>query len=146
MTKKIIRMGDELDPEYLARLTEEYERAREFAESAMRRADELKSQLSKFVEQYGQEDEKGNLWLPAGVSELKRERRVSRKLNAVSAEIWAKNNNLWDVVSEVVEQVSEDKLLNLAWETTKYADDIADLYQEKITWAFKVIENKRTGE
>lgn len=139
-------MGEDLDPEYVARLTEEYEKARAFAESAARRADDLKAQLSKFVEMYGQEDEKGNLWLPAGGPELKRERRTSRKLDTVAAEIWAKGNDLWNVVSEVVEQVSEEKLLSLAWETTKYADEIADLYQEKVTWAFKVVENKRGEE
>lgn len=140
---KVIRMGEEPDPEYITRLTEEYEKAREFAESAARRADELKTQLTKFVEEYGVEDDKGSLWLPAGKVDIKRERRVSRSLNTAAAEVWAKDNNVWDVVSETVVQISEDKLLSLAWESEKYSADISDLYKEKIIWAFKVVENKR---
>jgi hypothetical protein len=142
MTKKIIRHGDTPDTEYVQRLLEEYHNAKQFSDAATKRTDELKSELGKIVEQYGQADDKGHLWVGVGSHALKRERRVSKNLNVDAAETWAKGNGLWEEVSEVVERLSEDRLLSLAWEKPDYAEEIGDLYTDRIIWAFKVVEEK----
>lgn len=139
---RIIRMGDEVDPEYVSRLTDEYQAAREFADKAVKRAEELKSKLSTYVEKYGNPDDKGSLWLELGPISLKRERRVSKNLDVPAAEKWAKKNDVWNQVSEVVEQLNEDKLMALAWETDEYREGIADLYKERVVWAFRLVEEK----
>jgi hypothetical protein len=135
-------MGDEVDPEYVSRLTDEYQAAREFADKAVKRAEELKSKLSTYVEKYGNPDDKGSLWLELGPISLKRERRVSKNLDVPAAEKWAKKNDVWNQVSEVVEQLNEDKLMALAWETDEYREGIADLYKERVVWAFRLVEEK----
>jgi len=142
MTKKIIRHGDSPDTEYVQRLLEEYSNAKQFSDAAAKRTDELKAELVKIVEQYGQPDDKGHQWFGVGSHALKRERRVSKNLNVDAATIWAKGNGLWEDVNEVVERLSEDRLLALAWEQPEYAEKIGDLYVDRVVWAFKVVEEK----
>ncbi len=139
---KIIRMGDEVDPEFLERLANEFIAAREFADKAVRRSEELKDKLSTYVDKLGNPDDKGSLWVELGPISLKRERRVSKNLNTIAAESWARREGVWNAVSEVVERVNEDLLMALAWESRQYSEDIASLYKEKVTWAFKVVEKK----
>lgn len=139
---RIIRMGDEVDPDYLERLTEEYLAARDFADKAVKRSEELKSKLATYVDKLGNPDDKGSLWLELGPISLKRERRVSKNLDTRAAESWARQKNVWNQVSEIVEQLNEDKLMALAWESQEYSEDIASLYKEKVIWAFKVVEEK----
>jgi hypothetical protein len=86
---------------------------------------------------YGMEDDKGHLWLSVGDAKLKRERRVSRSLDLDSARAWAEENGHWDDIKEVVEVLSEDKLLNLAWVNKDLEETIQSFYIEKETWAFK---------
>lgn len=130
------------DPEFISRLADEFAKAKQFAEKAAKHADALKKQLMEIVEAKGDEDEKGNVWLPAGSYDLKRERRVSRSLDGEEAEIWAKENGVWDDVKQVVETVSEEALLGLAWERQEFAPLIASFYKEKEIWAFRLIEKK----
>lgn len=139
---KITRLTEDLDEEFLSRLVNQYLEQKKFAEQISKRVEELKQQLARTVDAFGNEDDKGNRWLSAGNVNLKRERRVSRPLNVQAAEQWARENNLWDSVTVVVEQVSEDKLMKLAWESSEYADAIASLYDEKVVWAFKTTEER----
>lgn len=135
------------NPEHIARLAQEYMEAKEFAERASARADALKKQLSEHVDRSGEQDEKGNLWVTAAPGlELKRERRSSRTLKTVDVEKWAKHRGVWDSVCEVVEQVSEDNLMTLAWERPELAPEIADLYGEKVTWAFRIVHKEMGDE
>lgn len=134
------------DPEFISRLAEEFARAKDFADKAAKHAESLKQQLIAIVEAKGDEDDKGHIWLPAGPYDLKRERRVSRSLDTDSAEIWARQNGVWDDVKQVVETVSEDALLGLAWERQDLAPIIASFYKEKEIWAFRLLEKKESNE
>ena len=97
------------DVKYNLRLVVEYKASKEMAESAKKRADKLK-----------------------------RERRVSKTFDAANCEEWAKTTGLWDQVSEVVELLSEDKVLALAWDEPEIRAEIERFYLEKVTWAFKL--------
>lgn len=134
------------DPEFIARLAEEYDKAKKFAEKAAKHADSLKKQLSEIVDGMGEADEKGNLWYSVGPYELKRERRVSRALDTPSAEEWARQQNLWHEVAEVREVLSEERLLALAWERRELSSTISSFYTEKEVWAFKLTEKKDDEE
>lgn len=140
---KVVRSSTP-EPVDLARLAQEYKDAKVFAEKAQERADALKKMLSEAVEAQGSPDEKGSLWLDAGSYELKRERRVSKNLDAAAALEWAQTKPLpvWESVVENVPTVNEDRLLALAWERPDMADAIGDLYKERVTWAFRLIEKK----
>jgi hypothetical protein len=130
------------DPAYLRRLALEFSKAKEFAEKAAEHANYLKKLLSEAVDSQGDPDEKGNRWISIDGFDLKRERRVSRSLDVSRATEWAHANDHWTAVSEVVEQLSEDRLLTLAWERQDLASEVSALYSEKEVWAFKLIEKK----
>jgi hypothetical protein len=126
-----------VDPTYLARLAEEYKKSKEALNSIEKRTNDLKKELSDIVDNAGVADNNGHLWLEVGDIKLKRERRVMKSFDSASAETWAKATNKWDDVKEVVEVLSEDKLLGLAWNDEEIAKQIQTFYIEKESWAFK---------
>lgn len=126
------------DTKYNLRLVVEYKASKEMADSAKKRADGLKSQLIELVDERGYEGENGHRWFEVGDYKLKRERRVSKTFDAAACEEWAKVSGLWDEVSEVVELLSEDRVLALAWDDPEIRAEIERFYVEKETWAFKL--------
>ncbi len=126
------------DAAFNLRLVQEYKAAKEMADTSKKRADGLKSQLIELVDERGYEGENGHRWFEVGEHKLKRERRVSKVFDRAACEEWAKGNGLWDEVSEVVELLSEDKVLALAWDDTEIRSEIDVFYVEKETWAFKL--------
>ena len=123
---------------YNLRLVEEYKSAKDLADSSKKRADALKKELSDLVEAEGYEGDNGHQWYEIGDYKLKRERRVSKSFDSDECEQWAKTTGLWDEVSEVVEVLSEDKDLGLAWDDPEIREEIERFYKEKVTWAFKL--------
>ena len=143
-TRKIKR--DETDisvmRDDLSRLTTEYLNTKSMSDKVNARMTEIKKALSSATDTMGQADEKGNLWLPLGNNQLKREKRVSTSFDADAAAAWAKEQGLWDSVKIVVETLDVDKLLALAWENREYSSVVESFNKETITWAFKVVEKK----
>ena len=129
-------MNDDLA--YNLRLVEEYKSAKSLADSSKKRADNLKKELSDLVDAEGYEGDNGHLWYEIGDYKLKRERRVSKSFDLDECEQWARSTGLWDSVKEVVESVSEDKVLALAWDDPEVREAIERFYKEKETWAFKL--------
>ena len=125
------------DTAYLERLAEEYKKSKEALAVVEKRTNDMKKELSTIVEKFGTPDDKGHLWLQVGDLNLKREKRVSRSFDTQSAEQWAKENGHWDDVKEVVELLSEDKILGLAWTQKELEETIMGFYIEKESWAFK---------
>lgn len=126
-----------LDKNYIKRVAEDYKKAKEAQEQFEKRTNALKKELSEIVDTYGTVDDKGNRWLELDDIKLKRERRIQRSLDSSGAEQWAKENGLWDEVKEIIEVLSEDKLLGLAWDRQDLEDTIQAFYIEKEIWAFK---------
>ena len=123
--------NDDLDVTYLARLSEEYKKSKDVLTDIEKRTNGLKKELSDAVEKFGVADDKGHLWLNLGNSSLKRERRVTRSFDSQSAEVWAKENHHWDDIKDVVEVLSEDKILGLAWSNKELENTIQSFYVEK---------------
>jgi len=130
-------MSENLDEAYYTKMVEEFVSQKKLLAQLEARVDKIKKELSTVVEQHGTPDDSGHIWLNVGGHELKRERRVSKAFNATSAEQWAKENGLWDDVKEVVERLSEDKLLAVAWNDKSLLPTVQGFYVEKETWAFK---------
>lgn len=130
------------DPQYVERLASEYERAKAFADDAVERAAHYKELLVAALKDMGEADDKGHIWLSAGDFKIKHERRVSNIFKSDEAVAWAEENDLLDQVCEVVTVLVEDKLMSLAFERPDLAPSIQALYDEKISWAFKLTKNK----
>jgi len=130
-------MSEQFDETYYTKMVEEFVSQKKLLSQLEARVDKIKKELSTVVEQHGTPDDSGHIWLNVGGHELKRERRVSKTFNAANAEQWAKENGLWDDVKEIVERLSEDKLLAVAWNDKSLLPTIQGFYVEKETWAFK---------
>ena len=130
-------MDKEYDEQHLTKLVEDFVSQKKLLSQLETRVDKIKKELSTVVEQHGTPDDSGHIWLNIGGHELKRERRVSKSFNSTQAEEWAREQGLWDDVKEVIEQLSEDKLLQMAWEDKALLTTVQTFYTEKETWAFK---------
>jgi hypothetical protein len=136
---KIVREtpASEFDEAYARRVVEDFKNHKSMLDQVQKRADALKAELTEMLVAHGKPDEKGNIWIDLGDLELKRERRVSKSFNTSAAEAWAKENGHWDTVKEVIEVLSEDKLLGLAWNDENIQEKVKTFYVEKETWALK---------
>ena len=130
----------------LGRIVTEYVHLKNLIEKYQSRLDDIKKELSNQVDWFGDVDDKGHKWLPAGEHQLKRERRVSINLDNRIAEQWAKDKNMWDEISEEIRVVSEDKLLGKVWDNPDLKLELDELYVKKESWAFKVVEGKSYGD
>lgn len=130
-------METQVDELYFTKLVEDFVSQKKLLSSLEARVNKMKKELSDLVDEHGQPDDSGHKWLNVGGHELKRERRVSKNLDTSAATEWAKDNGKWDDVKEVVEVLSEDKLLAMAWEDKSLTPMIQSFYVEKETWAFK---------
>ena len=115
---KIIRQQPEttFDEAYVSKLVSEFQNHKAMLETTQKRLDGYKKELTEVLDAHGKPDDKGNLWINLPSCEIKRERRISKTFNASAAEAWAKENGFWDTVKEVIETISEDRLLGLAWD------------------------------
>lgn len=142
---KIIRQAPEMpDPAYLSRLVDEYLKQKAFSDSAVARTEEMKKELSLLVDNEGYTDHSGHKWIEveSGV-QLKRERRVSISLDNAKAKEWAESRNMWEEISVPIRVLNEDSLASLAYDNPILQGEIQDLYTERETWAFKVVEPKK---
>lgn len=135
-------MADKVDSEIVGRLVTEYKSSREMVDKVQARVDEFKRELTRLVKSHGKPDDRGHLWLPAGDSQVKHERRVSKSFDLQSAREWAKEIGIWDEVKEVVETTSEDQILKYVWSHPEHESTLASFYTERESWAFKVVDQK----
>jgi len=93
----------------------------------------------------GQTDQKGNQWIyftddpvEGRVKGIKRERRVSRRLDEETAEEYLREKGLYEQCTETIVVLSEEKLLALAFgQGAPITDeDLESLYVVNETWAF----------
>jgi len=125
------------DEQYLTKLVEDFVSQKKLLSQLETRVDKIKKELSSVVDQHGTSDDNGHIWLNIGGHELKRERRVSKSFDTVSAEQWAREQGFWADVVEVIERISEEKVAALAWNNKDLLPIVQTFYTEKETWAFK---------
>lgn len=126
-----------MDETYYAKLADDFRKSKEAIDALTKRQDAMKKELIDALKQNGYEDDKGHMWWTVDGKDLKYERRVSRSLNAEAAEQWAREQGIWDDIKEVVERLSEEKLLGYSWLHKEAEDTIQGFYTEKESWAFK---------
>lgn len=123
--------------DYYERLAQEFKKLKEAIDALTKRQTDMKSELIEAVKERGFADDKGHMHYTAGSTNMKYERRVSRSLDLQAVEQWAKENNHWEDIKEVIEVVDEDKLMGLAWNNDDIAETLETFYTIKEVWAFK---------
>ena len=94
------------------RLTKEYLKHLDHQKKLEELTKQLKDLLRKAIEDDGEPDENGHIWLPSGHYLLKLQKsQPTPKLDVEKAEEWAKRKGIWTQVSELVQVLSEDRLM-----------------------------------
>ena len=104
-------------------------------------ADDIKKDLSARVEALGDEDEDGSQWLnlPApvdGYASLKRERRVTTKIDMVAAEDLLNSKGLNDRCIVMVPALNEVEVMAAVSEGLLSDEDLDIIFPKTITYAF----------
>ena len=135
---------------------QEYLLNRSVAERAGSIESTLKGRLMEHLETSGEEIEGGHRVIPiepptsyvtykggksteVGVKGIKRTRRVSTPLNQDKAMALIKELGLLDECTEIEVVLDEDKILAANYRGAITDDQLATLYEEKITYAFDLI-------
>jgi hypothetical protein len=104
------------------------------------RQKELRDKLFEQLDQFGEEDSKGNIQLELdsaidGVARLEKQRRVTRTLNELVAEEIIEANGLGEEVYKTVRQIDEDALMAAHYEGKISEEDLDNMFPAKVVWA-----------
>ena len=104
-------------------------------------AESIKKDLSAIVDTDGEEDEDGSRWLNLptefdGFSSLKRERRVTRKIDIEAAETLLREKGLYDRCVEQRPVLNEDEVMACFAEDLLSDEDFDMIFPSTITYAF----------
>jgi hypothetical protein len=128
------------EPISIERLADEYQKAKEFEDKAKAHTASLREALVAALQESGDPDDRGNLWIDGGRFRIKYERRLSTSLEVDKVEVWAKEQGLWDTITETVTVVDDGKLARLAFERPDLAPLLSEFYRQRESWALKVTE------
>lgn len=145
VTKRMQRTAKrELSEEDLPRFVEEYLNEKNAAEAMTARVNEKKAALMAYVEEHGEADDKGSLFVDIegveGLSALKKERRVGQKLDADKAEKWLRKNGMWEKYSETIEQLDEDAFMAAGYDGSISPRTFDSFMVTSESWAFKTVK------
>lgn len=135
------RQAERFDPNGLLSLVREYSGARAQTTLLSAREGELKRRLSTIVEEYGEADEKGHLWLQlpesaGGYISLQRQRRVSRALDEDKAERILAAAGITEQCYRMEPVLDQDAVMAALYEGTLTEAQIDEMWPQKISYAF----------
>jgi hypothetical protein len=107
---------------------------------------DLKAELNEYVEENGEEDDKGHLWvtLPEevdGYVGMQRQRRVSQSLDLDAAIVLLTKKGLAQQCIKSIPTIDEDEVMACLYDGKLTEAEVDAMYPKKITWAF--IPSKR---
>jgi hypothetical protein len=107
---------------------------------------DLKAELNEYVEENGEEDDKGHLWvtLPEevdGYVGMQRQRRVSQSLDMDAAIVLLTKKGLAQQCIKSIPTIDEDEVMACLYDGKLTEAEVDAMYPKKITWAF--IPSKR---
>lgn len=105
----------------------------------------LRNQLFDHLDQEGEYDSKGNILIELdseidGVTAIKKERRVSRKVDEIAAEMIIAEKNLEDKLYKTIRVIDEDALMAALYSDDLTEEEIDRMYPEIVTWALKTLK------
>lgn len=128
------------DPDSLETQLREYMKLKASLEFMETRKSELREKLFSQIEEYGYEDDKGNLTLELdtgieGVARLEKSRRVQRKLDELAAERIIEETGIGDDVYKMVRVIDEDALMACVYQDKITEEQLEEMFPAKIIWA-----------
>lgn len=127
--------------EYLAAKVRHYRFIKDTMKSLTQDANKLRDELAQVVERYGESDGDGHVWVDLGdevegVSALKRERRVTTRLDEDEAERRLAAAGLTQRCIKMVPVVDQDEVMAALYEGLLTEDDIDAMFPKTVSWAF----------
>lgn len=110
-------------------------------DSLTKEQNKLKEELSEYVIENGQEDDRGHIRveLPEeveGYTSIQRQRRVSMGLDMDAAILILTKKGLGERCIKSVPTIAEDEVMAALYEGKLTEEDIDAMFPKKITWAF----------
>jgi len=105
----------------------------------------IKAELSDLVDTDGIPDEKGHLLydLPqtiAGVTALKRQRRVSQSLDSGVADKILKDKGIYDRCYKMVPTLDESEVMACLYDGLLTEEEIDEMFPKSVSYAFYIVE------
>lgn len=146
MAKVIKEEGSRFtDPESLEAQVREYGKVKTSMEILETRSKELRTKLFEYLDTEGEEDDKGNIQLELpdaidGITRLEKQRRTTRKLDEMTAEIIIDQTGLADEVYEMKRVINEDALMAAYYEGKITEEQLDEMFPTNVVWALRTIK------
>lgn len=140
--RKVSKTASEaMDPRALLLATKEYLGLGKNIKDLTTRQGEVKKRLSAVVEQHGEEDDRGHIWLRLpeeveGVHSLQRQRRVSQSFDEDKAVEILAAAGLLESCSKTVRLVDDEAVMAAHYDGKLTEAQIDAMYPKKVTYAF----------
>lgn len=133
------------DPESLEAQAREYIKLKASMDVLDQRAKVLRDHLFSFLENDGEEDDKGNIALDLpmvidGIARIEKQRRASRALDELAAETIIEGLGLGDEVYEMKRVINEDALMAAYYEDKITEEQLDEMFPTKVTWALRTVK------
>lgn len=127
----------------LSREVLEYQGLKQQIDDLEKRAKTLRDSLMESAKILGEADDKGHLWMELdeeinGVAAVLAERRVSQSLNEERAQEVLERLDLMDRCTKMVRVVDHDEVMAARYEDLLTDDDLAEMFDVKVTWALRL--------
>jgi hypothetical protein len=137
---KVIEKEDPQDNTFMNKVASFVTLKRRIADMDKERSS-IQSELSDIVDEEGEPDEKGHIWLKLpfevdGVTSLQRQRKVSQSLNEESANSILSEKGLSDRCYKMIPVLDEAEVMACLYEGLLAEDDIDAMFTKKVSYAF----------
>lgn len=131
------------DPELVTTQVREYSKLKESIDFLETRQAELREKLFAHLDGEGEPDDKGNIFIELDsaindVVRIEKQRRVTRKLDELTAEQVIETLGLGDEVYKTVRVLDEDALMAAHYEGKISEEDIELMFPAKVVWALRL--------
>lgn len=146
MVKRTVKKPTtKFDPKAFQETAEQWSTVKKEKEAAQKRQDTLRLRLVSIVEQFGEADDYGHVFLDLdeevdGLSGFKWERRVSRPLDEDEAEAILKKRRLLSACQTTITVLDESKIEALMYEGKITDEEYAKMFPEKETRALQPVK------
>ena len=136
-----------VDPDRLDRIAKTFTDQKHMTKTSQEREDQIKKMIKSMLEDFGQTDENGHVWLPGHDYMIKHEARKTVRFNSAKAEEYLTAKKHWVKGTTLVpehRQLTEDSFSGYMFE---HAEDggptMEDFYDVSTSWAVKVTEEEQ---
>lgn len=142
---KVIKKEDPASIDPLLSKVAEYVTTRRRMDDMAKEQNKIKAELSDLVDTDGEPDEKGHLiyTLPetvAGVTALKRQRRVIESLDQDTAEDTLKKKGIYDRCFKMVPVLDESEVMACLYDGLLTEEEVDSMFRKTVSYAFYIVE------